>query len=176
MGWSTNYSNRKKTLKKLSFELFQEERDYSIIRLRIAVSLLYACTLQSSTEPIIFILSYWSRTVERSSTWPTVYIPTIFDLDRYTAGVIWHFPVSALLDLSAAFDLVDNGIMQQCLWSSCGFDGPALVWFWLYLFGESQAVRQAVTRYSCIIWRFSRVCSQGNPVSDVHLTCAFNSF
>jgi len=48
--------------------------------------------------------------------------------------------VVALLDLSAAFDMVDHGILLQHLKSSHGFEGPALRMFRLYSTGRTLAV------------------------------------
>ena len=59
-----------------------------------------------------------------------------------------------LLDLSAAFDTVDNDILLQRLQLSFGIDGTAHRWFTTYLTDRSQCVRRghnmsAVSRLRC---------------------------
>jgi hypothetical protein len=44
-----------------------------------------------------------------------------------------------MLDLSAAFDLVDHSLLLKKL-QLPGFDQNAVVWFWIYLSGRSQCV------------------------------------
>ena len=44
-----------------------------------------------------------------------------------------------MLDLSAAFDLVDHQLLLQKL-ELLGFDKPAVLWMWSYLCGRSQCV------------------------------------
>jgi hypothetical protein len=48
--------------------------------------------------------------------------------------------VLLLMDLSAAFDTVDHGILKDCLRHSCGVDGLAHDWFISYLSRRSQSV------------------------------------
>ena len=43
-----------------------------------------------------------------------------------------------LLDLSAAFDTIDNGILLHRLHSRFGFSGSVLKWFRTYQHGRSQ--------------------------------------
>ena len=46
-----------------------------------------------------------------------------------------------LLDLSAAFDIVDHGILLERLQVTFGVDNSALAWFRSYLAGQRQHVR-----------------------------------
>ena len=46
----------------------------------------------------------------------------------------------ALLDISAAFDTVDHGILLQRLHTSHHINGLALDWFWIYLTGRRERV------------------------------------
>ena len=55
-----------------------------------------------------------------------------------------------LLDLSAAFDTVDHGILLKRLKSSFGIVGSAYSWFQSYLSGRSQYVRLGSVRSSVI--------------------------
>ena len=47
----------------------------------------------------------------------------------------------ALLDMTAAFDAVDHGILLERMRRSYGVSGPALAWFTSYLCGRSASVR-----------------------------------
>ncbi|CAB4009259.1 Hypothetical predicted protein [Paramuricea clavata] len=51
-----------------------------------------------------------------------------------------HVSLLVFLDMSAAFDTVDHGIMIERLSSKLGFSGTAISWFQSYLFGRSQRV------------------------------------
>ena len=53
-----------------------------------------------------------------------------------------------LLDLSAAFDMVDHAILVRRLELSFGITGPALEWFRSYLTGRSQHVRLGADKSS----------------------------
>ena len=48
-----------------------------------------------------------------------------------------HVTLLMLLDLSAAFDKVDNGVLLNCLSPSFGIRGSALPWFAFYLLNRS---------------------------------------
>jgi hypothetical protein len=59
-----------------------------------------------------------------------------------------------MLDLSAAFDTVDHGILLRRLTLSYGLTGSAHSWFWSYLNGRTQHVRlgsttSSITRLIC---------------------------
>jgi hypothetical protein len=51
-----------------------------------------------------------------------------------------------LLDLTAAFDIVDHEILLRRLQASFGLDGPVISWFRSYLPGRSQYVRRGASR------------------------------
>ena len=51
-----------------------------------------------------------------------------------------HVTILVLLDLSAAFDTVDHGVMLETLSSKLGICGSSLDWFSSYLHGRSQRV------------------------------------
>jgi hypothetical protein len=55
-----------------------------------------------------------------------------------------------LLDLSAAFDTVDNDILLRRLNTSYGINGTAIQWFRSYLTGRSQYVRRGSVKSSIV--------------------------
>jgi hypothetical protein len=60
------------------------------------------------------------------------------------------FAALTLLDLTAAFDTVDHGILLQRLRITFGIDDVALKWFRSYLLGRTQRVCRGVTRSSVV--------------------------
>jgi len=60
------------------------------------------------------------------------------------------FAALVLLDLSAAFDMVDNDILLQMLQTSFGIDGAALKWFQSYLTSRTQYVRRGTARSTIV--------------------------
>ena len=52
-----------------------------------------------------------------------------------------HSVVLVMLDLSAAFDVIDHDILFNRLQHSFGIDGDALLWIKSYLHGRSQRVK-----------------------------------
>jgi len=60
------------------------------------------------------------------------------------------FATLVLLELSAAFDIVDCGILLQRLETSFGVTGTAFSWFQTYLSGRTQYVSCGATRSSAI--------------------------
>jgi hypothetical protein len=60
------------------------------------------------------------------------------------------FAALTLLDLTAAFDTVDHGILLQRLRITFGIDDAALKWFRSYLLGRTQRVCRGVTRSSIV--------------------------
>jgi hypothetical protein len=57
-----------------------------------------------------------------------------------------NFAALTLLDLTAAFDTVDHGILLQRLRITFGIEDVALKWFRSYLLGRTQRVCRGVTR------------------------------
>ena len=57
--------------------------------------------------------------------------------------------ILVLLDLSAAFDMIDHTILLQALKDQCGIVGTALKWFSSYLMDRLQAVKigQALSEF-----------------------------
>jgi len=60
------------------------------------------------------------------------------------------FAALALLDLSAAFDMVDYNILLQRQQTSYGINSSALQWFRSYLVGRTQHVRRGATISSAV--------------------------
>ncbi len=60
--------------------------------------------------------------------------------DMLLAADAGHGSAVVLLDLSAAFDTIDHGVLLDRLNTHCGLIGPALSWFSSYLSGRTQAV------------------------------------
>ena len=61
-----------------------------------------------------------------------------------------NFAALVLLDLSAAFDMVDNDILLQMLKTSFGIGGAALKWFQSYLTSRTQYVRRGTVRSTIV--------------------------
>ncbi len=61
----------------------------------------------------------------------------------FTASDSGRPTVLVALDLSAAFDTIEHGILLNRLSSSFGIGGPAISWLHSYLTGRSQQVRLA---------------------------------
>jgi len=60
------------------------------------------------------------------------------------------FAALVLLDLSAAFDTVDQDILLQRLQTSFGIGGAALKWFQSYLTSRTQYVRRGTARSTIV--------------------------
>jgi hypothetical protein len=61
-----------------------------------------------------------------------------------------NFAALLLLDLSAAFDTVDNDVLLQRLQESFGIGEMALDWFHSYLSDQTQYVRRGCVRSSAV--------------------------
>ena len=61
--------------------------------------------------------------------------------DTFRAADAGQVTLLGLLDLSAAFDTVDHGILLQRLRHTFGIEGIALAWLESYLTGRTQFVR-----------------------------------
>jgi len=89
--------------------------------------------LQSKNSLSVQQSAYWqfklgsTNLTNSSSNYSTTILQVLSDiLQAVDEGDV---AVLALLDLSAAFDTVDYGIVMQRLQSSYGFHGSALLWF-----------------------------------------------
>ena len=76
-----------------------------------------------------------------------------------------------MLDLSAAFDLVDHSIVLERLESTYGFDGLTLEWFKNYLSDRSFNVRCSGTKLDFV--DFSEGVSQGSVLGPLLLQCLY---
>jgi len=61
-----------------------------------------------------------------------------------------NFAALVLLDLSAAFDMVDNDVLLQMLQTSFGIGGAARKWFQSYLTSRTQYVRRGTARSTIV--------------------------
>ena len=93
----------------------------------------------------------------------TLLIKIVNDLliasDEKTASVIM------LLDLSAAFDTVDHGVLLGILEKEIGVTGTALKWFKSFLTGRTQRIRLGSTVSECITIKFG--VPQGSVLGPV---------
>jgi hypothetical protein len=62
----------------------------------------------------------------------------------------WDVAGQLFLDLSAAFDTVDHGILLRRLNTSCGINGTAIQWIRSYLTGRSHYVRRGLVKSSIV--------------------------
>ena len=78
-----------------------------------------------------------------------------------------HVTLLVMLDLSAAFDTVDHGILLQRLQSKLGLRGTALLWFKSYLAGRTQ-----VSINGTLYEKFNLCCGvpQGSCLDPLLLT------
>ena len=81
----------------------------------------------------------WRYTVEQSaSAWIH---PLTLVVDNGRVGALTEFTELALLDLSAAFDTVDDSVLTNVMRKRFGMSGKALRWVEEYMCDGSQAVR-----------------------------------
>jgi len=73
-----------------------------------------------------------------------------------------------LLDLSAAFDMVDHDILLQRLQMTFGICDVAHRWIQSYLSGRTQHVRQQVYYNLVYVWRSTRIRLGSYTVCHVH--------
>jgi hypothetical protein len=72
-----------------------------------------------------------------------------------------------MLDLSAAFDIIDHPILMERLQYSYGITGQALTWINSYLNDRSQHRKYRINRENSIVWCSARVCARAKEILHV---------
>jgi hypothetical protein len=79
-----------------------------------------------------------------------------------------------LIDISAAFDTIDQHRLLSRMQSFMGVDGAALSWFATYLTGRSQVMKinDAMSRHVPLsfLWCPSRIVPRADPVQYLHVS------
>ena len=102
-----------------------------------------------------------------------------FDGDCSSTGVLRHhhtsgqgeYALTAFLDLSAAFDIVDRDILLERLSRTFGIQGTALEWFHSYLKDRMEHVlykRREVSGENSVVWCAVGVSSWPFSISAVY--------
>ena len=101
-----------------------------------------------------------------------VYNDILCDLDKK------HVTLQSLLDLSAAFDTLDHGILLKRLELSFGIKGSALAWFESYLVNRKQSVQinQSFSDSSLLIYGIPQGSVLGPILFSLYTTPLSNIF
>ena len=78
------------------------------------------------------------------------------------------------LDMSAAFNSADPGILSDILSSHVGVEGSALLWFWAYMSARSQRVEvggvSSRDTRSPAVWCATRICARTGFILCIHIS------
>ena len=91
--------------------------------------------------------------------------------DVHSAADRGQVTLLALLDQSAAFDVIDHGILMDRLHHTFGFSGTALSWIGSYLSGRSQYVYfngDSLKNYTSRVRSASRFCARTTSFRAFH--------